>query len=101
MGTFRAVRIDKSEGGQQTAPMGRAVIGGLALVTLATLLVLPGVFASVRGGASRRAPQSRWLFQGRFPGVHKSITRQSYFGSVWEPIALTCLLISFLPWAWS
>ena len=34
-----------SEGGEQTAPLGRAVIGGLALATVATLLVLPAVYA--------------------------------------------------------
>ncbi len=33
------------EGGDQTAPLGRAVVGGLALATLATLGVLPAVFA--------------------------------------------------------
>ena len=33
------------EGGDQTAPLGRAVVGGLALATLATLFVLPPVFA--------------------------------------------------------
>lgn len=33
------------EGGAQTAPLGRAVVGGLALATVATLLVLPAVFA--------------------------------------------------------
>ncbi len=43
------------EGGQQTAPLGRAVIGGLALATLATLSVLPGVFASIRARAPRRS----------------------------------------------
>ena len=32
------------EGGEQTAPLGRAVVGGLAMATLATLLVLPSVF---------------------------------------------------------
>jgi multidrug efflux pump subunit AcrB len=32
-------------GGDQTAPLGRAVVGGLAASTLATLLVLPAVFA--------------------------------------------------------
>src|SRR6185437_13984270 len=48
--------IGLGEGGQQTAPLGLAVIGGLALATLATLLVLPGVFALVRGRAGRRAP---------------------------------------------
>ncbi|MBI3416554.1 MAG: efflux RND transporter permease subunit [Verrucomicrobia bacterium] len=35
------------EGGDQTAPLGRAVVGGLALATLATLFVLPSVFAIV------------------------------------------------------
>ena len=39
------------EGGGQTAPLGRAVIGGLAVATLATLLVLPAVFAMVRSRA--------------------------------------------------
>ncbi len=33
------------EGGDQTAPLGRAVVGGLALATLATLFVLPSMFA--------------------------------------------------------
>src|SRR5262249_9865361 len=33
------------EGGEQTAPLGRAVVGGLFFATLATLLVLPSVFA--------------------------------------------------------
>ena len=33
------------EGGDQTAPLGRAVVGGLVLATVATLFVLPGAFA--------------------------------------------------------
>jgi multidrug efflux pump subunit AcrB len=33
------------EGGDQTAPLGRAVVGGLALATFATLFVLPPAFA--------------------------------------------------------
>ena len=33
------------EGGDQTAPLGRAVVGGLTLATLATLFVLPSAFA--------------------------------------------------------
>jgi multidrug efflux pump subunit AcrB len=32
------------EGGDQTAPLGRAVVGGLTLATLATLFVLPSAF---------------------------------------------------------
>ena len=39
-------------GSAETAPLGRAVIGGLFAATLATLLVLPTVFGSVQGKAS-------------------------------------------------
>ncbi len=41
------------EGGQQTAPLGRAVIGGLAASTLAVLIVLPLVFAIAQRKAGR------------------------------------------------
>jgi multidrug efflux pump subunit AcrB len=41
------------EGGDQTAPLGRAVIGGLAAGTLTTLFILPAVFGLVMGGAGR------------------------------------------------
>jgi multidrug efflux pump subunit AcrB len=41
------------EGGQQTAPLGRAVIGGLAAATLATLVILPSVFALLQSSSSR------------------------------------------------
>jgi multidrug efflux pump subunit AcrB len=40
------------EGGEQTAPLARAVIGGLVASTLATLIVLPSVFAVVQGRSS-------------------------------------------------
>jgi multidrug efflux pump subunit AcrB len=43
------------EGGDQSAPLGRAVIGGLIAATIATLLVLPSVFAIVQGGSSARS----------------------------------------------
>ena len=35
------------EGGEQNAPLGRAVIGGLAFATLATLMFVPVVFSIV------------------------------------------------------
>jgi predicted RND superfamily exporter protein len=44
-----------SEGSEQTAPLARAVIGGLVAATLATLTVLPAMFALVQGGASRES----------------------------------------------
>jgi multidrug efflux pump subunit AcrB len=37
------------ESGQQNAPLGRAVIGGLAAATAATLFILPGIFAAIQG----------------------------------------------------
>jgi multidrug efflux pump subunit AcrB len=44
------------EGGEQTAPLARAVIGGLAVATFATLFLLPSVFAIVqRRGSTRNA----------------------------------------------
>jgi multidrug efflux pump subunit AcrB len=42
-----------SEGGGQTAPLGRAVIGGLTAGTLATLFVVPAAFALVMGRTAR------------------------------------------------
>jgi multidrug efflux pump subunit AcrB len=37
------------EGGEQNAPLGRAVIGGLLFATCATLLFVPVVFSLVHG----------------------------------------------------
>ncbi len=42
------------EGGEQNAPLGRAVIGGLLFATFATLFLVPALFALVRGRASAR-----------------------------------------------
>jgi multidrug efflux pump subunit AcrB len=41
------------QGGEQTAPLGRAVIGGLAASTIAVLTILPLTFAMVQRKASR------------------------------------------------
>lgn len=43
------------EGGDQTAPLGRAVVGGLAMATVATLFVLPAVFVLFRQRSSTRS----------------------------------------------
>ena len=42
------------EGGEQNAPLGRAVIGGLLLATVATLFFVPSFFSLVHGYLSRR-----------------------------------------------
>jgi multidrug efflux pump subunit AcrB len=44
------------EGGEQVAPLGQAVIGGLLLSTLTVLLVMPHLFTSVMGKAGRDSP---------------------------------------------
>jgi hypothetical protein len=46
------------EGGEQSAPLGRAVIGGLLGATCATLIILPAILAVLQ---SRRAPISASL----------------------------------------
>ncbi len=42
------------EGGEQNAPLGRAVIGGLLISTVATLLFVPVIFALIRGRGRER-----------------------------------------------
>jgi multidrug efflux pump subunit AcrB len=70
------------EGGEQVAPLGRAVIGGLAAATVATLLVLPAVFVIVQGRSSTRSvsldpddSESRFFDQaGQQPDPHRPQT---------------------------
>ena len=40
------------DGGEQNAPLGRAVIGGLMFATVATLIFVPSVFALLHGRKS-------------------------------------------------
>src|SRR5207244_13411208 len=40
--------VGLGEGGEQNAPLGRAVIGGLLLATAATLFVVPVVYSLIR-----------------------------------------------------
>jgi CzcA family heavy metal efflux pump len=42
------------DGGEQNAPLGRAVIGGLTLATIATLIFVPAVFALLHGRRHRQ-----------------------------------------------
>ena len=61
-------------GGEQTAPLGRAVIGGLLAATIASLLILPSIFSLVQERAGTHSPSldpedpdSRYAAGGR-PG---------------------------------
>ncbi len=50
--------VGLGEGGEQNAPLGRAVIGGLVFATFATLFFVPCVFSMIHGRRERRsAPQ--------------------------------------------
>ena len=44
------------EGGEQNAPLGRAVIGGLIFATVATLFFVPTVFSIIHGRSIGTAP---------------------------------------------
>jgi multidrug efflux pump subunit AcrB len=48
--------IGFGEGGQESAPLGRAVVGGLIFSTFTTLLVLPSVYAVLQRRAARTSP---------------------------------------------
>jgi multidrug efflux pump subunit AcrB len=47
------------EGGEQNAPLGRAVIGGLLLATIATLLFVPAFFSLIHGRLEQRRKMAR------------------------------------------
>ncbi|HEX3754966.1 MAG TPA: efflux RND transporter permease subunit [Rhizomicrobium sp.] len=47
------------EGGEQNAPLGRAVVGGLLFATCATLMFVPVVFSLLHGRAATKAAPAR------------------------------------------
>jgi multidrug efflux pump subunit AcrB len=49
------------EAGEQNAPLGRAVIGGLGMATFVTLFIVPVVYSLLR-----RSPPTRHLLEERF-----------------------------------
>jgi multidrug efflux pump subunit AcrB len=62
------------EAGEQNAPLGRAVIGGLLVATFVTLLLVPAVYASLR----TKMP-TRHLLEAKFQAEAR--------GEVWAPPA--------------
>ena len=46
--------LGAGEGGEQNAPLGRAVIGGLLCATVATLVFVPAVFALLHSRDRKR-----------------------------------------------
>ena len=73
------------EGGEQNAPLGRAVIGGLIFATVATLMFVPVVFSIVHE-RRRDRPASRRRWENRMPPEHgsaQSVAPQAWhFGAV-------------------
>jgi len=60
--------LGAGDGGEQNAPLGRAVIGGLMLATVATLVFVPSVFALLHG--SRNDPAANRQYQADREPVH-------------------------------
>jgi multidrug efflux pump subunit AcrB len=44
------------DGGEQNAPLGRAVIGGLVAATVATLVFVPAVFSMLHSASRESEP---------------------------------------------
>jgi CzcA family heavy metal efflux pump len=59
--------LGMGDGGEQNAPLGRAVIGGLMCATVATLVFVPGVFALIHGRAKKNDAVSS---EGKLTEVH-------------------------------
>jgi multidrug efflux pump subunit AcrB len=49
------IAVGLGEAGAQTAPLGRAVIGGLTGGTIATLIILPAIFTLLQGEHTRKS----------------------------------------------
>jgi multidrug efflux pump subunit AcrB len=48
------------EGGEQNAPLGRAVIGGLAMATVATLFFVPVIYSLMRTKTIHTNKEDDW-----------------------------------------
>jgi multidrug efflux pump subunit AcrB len=48
------------EGGEQNAPLGRAVIGGLVMATVATLFFVPVIYSLMRTRSLHTTPEEDW-----------------------------------------
>src|SRR5205823_7551904 len=60
------------EGGEQNAPLGRAVIGGLAVATFATLFFVPLVYSILRRQPPHRAIEPELQEPGDLPPARRA-----------------------------
>jgi multidrug efflux pump subunit AcrB len=58
--------LGAGDGGEQNAPLGRAVIGGLLCATMATLVFVPCIFALIHGSRGRREARANAELQEHF-----------------------------------
>jgi multidrug efflux pump subunit AcrB len=57
------------EGGEQNAPLGRAVIGGLLVATLMTLFVVPAVYSIFSGNVKGKHERDAEIEAVTLPGA--------------------------------
>jgi multidrug efflux pump subunit AcrB len=58
--------LGMGDGGEQNAPLGRAVIGGLLCATVATLVFVPCVFALIHNANARREARAKEKLEPKF-----------------------------------
>ena len=58
------------EGGEQNAPLGRAVIGGLLFATVATLFFVPVVFSMIHGRRGQKHGEAQPPYEAEPEGAH-------------------------------
>jgi Cu/Ag efflux pump CusA len=63
------IALALGEGGEQNAPLGRAVIGGLVMATVVTLLVVPTIYVILR-----RKPPTAHELDARFARESRGAT---------------------------
>jgi multidrug efflux pump subunit AcrB len=61
--------LGMGEGGEQNAPLGRAVIGGLIFATVATLLFVPVIFSMIHGRRKAKAAKKAEFQQEVYSGT--------------------------------
>jgi hypothetical protein len=66
------------DGGEQNAPLGRAVIGGLLLATVATLFFVPAFFSVVHGWLESRRKTASMAQYGPEPSTSLTSFRSSF-----------------------
>jgi multidrug efflux pump subunit AcrB len=67
--------LSLGEGGEQNAPLGRAVIGGLLVATFVTLFIVPAVYTLLR-----RAPPSAHQLDEQFAAESRGASAESLHG---------------------